>query len=387
MRILILLSLLLTTFGVTAQDAAGIDFSEKSFEELLAEAKEEDKLVFIDAYTTWCGPCKMMSAKVFPRAEVGEVYNARFVNAKIDMEKGEGPALQSRYQVMGYPTYLFLNGDGELVHKGMGYIAAERFIALGEAATSDRSMGAMGKRYDDGEREAAFVSEYIAVLNEVYEKDRAEAVTNEYLTGLDKAEWATDGVRQMIVANPGELAGDRFQYLLNNYEDFMESTTTATLTRAVQNTVIGSYMQEKMQRKLPEPDQINAYYDEHAAPLAEQLKLNYAMIYSERMDRDNYPAAAVAYLNRYPSNDATELNGVAWHFYENVDDPNLLKTAVGWAMRSVSLHKMYANLDTLAWLHQKMGNTKQAKKHAREAIEVAKIHGEDYSSTLPILEE
>ena len=72
----------------------GIEF----FHGTLAEAKElasqEGKLIFIDAFTTWCGPCKRMSAQVFTQEEVGEFYNQTFVNLKLDMEKGEGKDFQ-----------------------------------------------------------------------------------------------------------------------------------------------------------------------------------------------------------------------------------------------------------------------------------------------------
>ena len=70
----------------------GINFvpEDMKWQDVLAKAKKENKIVFVDAYTTWCGPCKWMAANIFPTKEVGDVFNASFVNAKIDMEKGEG---------------------------------------------------------------------------------------------------------------------------------------------------------------------------------------------------------------------------------------------------------------------------------------------------------
>ncbi len=98
----------------------GIDFSESSFSEVLAKAKAEGKAVFIDCYTSWCGPCRWMATEVFTDARVAEVFNTRFINMKIDMEKGEGPELAKRFDVTAYPTLVFVNSDGEVIEKNVG---------------------------------------------------------------------------------------------------------------------------------------------------------------------------------------------------------------------------------------------------------------------------
>lgn len=387
MRFFTLFALLIFSLSVAAQEEGGVVFQEKTFDELLADAKAQDKLIFIDAYTTWCGPCKMMTAKVFPQEAVGSVYNKKFINAKFDMEKGEGPELARRFSVMAYPTYLFVNGDGELVHKGLGYIPATELLALADVAESDENLLALSNRYEGGDRNPEFVSSYINTLNDVYEKERAAEVTDAYLSGIDKKEWTSEPVMQMIMANPGELKGDRFQFMVANADAFKKMSSSARYVSSLQNILIPSFMEAKGSRALPALEEINPFLDENAGAMAEQLKANYAMIFAQRNDPDNYPAAVVTYFNTYPSDDAMELNSVAWTFYESVEDANYLKYALGWAMQSVSLDKQYMNMDTLAWLYKKMGNDAKAKEVAQEAIELAKASGEDYSSTLPILEE
>lgn len=106
----------------------GIDFSTGSFNELLAKAKEENKLVFIDGYTSWCGPCKMLAKQTFPQKEVGSYMNPRFVSAQIDMERGEGPELAKRFNISAYPTMLILRPDGTLVDKLVGFFAPLPFL-------------------------------------------------------------------------------------------------------------------------------------------------------------------------------------------------------------------------------------------------------------------
>ena len=87
-------------------------FRDLTFEEALNQAGVEDKCVFVDCYTSWCGPCKMMAEKILPLQEVGEYINGKFICVKFDMEKGEGLNIQQRYKISSYPTFLILTSDG-----------------------------------------------------------------------------------------------------------------------------------------------------------------------------------------------------------------------------------------------------------------------------------
>ena len=110
---------------------AGIQFKNISFEQALKEAKASNKLIFMDAYAEWCGPCKYMTANVFTEQEVGAFYNKNFINLKVDMEKGEGPALAAKYQVRAYPTLFFIDGDGKVVKKVLGAQTTQKMIQIG----------------------------------------------------------------------------------------------------------------------------------------------------------------------------------------------------------------------------------------------------------------
>jgi thioredoxin-related protein len=387
MRLLTLCLLLISAFSISAQETTGIVFEEKSFDELLTQAKQQDKLIFIDAYTTWCGPCKMMTAKVFPQEAVGTVYNEKFINTKFDMEKGEGPGLAQRFNVRAYPTYLFVNGDGELVHKGLGYIPAEQLLTLAEVADSDANLLALNRRYEAGERDAEFVQSYAQTLIDVYEQDKASKLIDTYLAGLDQEEWKTEAVMGMIVNSPSELGSERFNFMMKNAEAFGKMVGVSEFTSKVQAILVPAYMQANATRELPEVAKMKAYYTEQAGSMADRLSAHYNMIYSQRNAPEAYPDAAIAYFSKYASDNAMELNTVAWNFFENADDPDHLNLALDWATESVRLDKQYMNMDTLAWLYHKLGRSDEAKATAEEAIELAKTEGSDYSGTLPILED
>ena len=58
--------------------AQGIEFREGSWKEMLALAKQENRLIFVDNYTSWCGPCKQMAKEIFPLKEVGDFSRVDF---------------------------------------------------------------------------------------------------------------------------------------------------------------------------------------------------------------------------------------------------------------------------------------------------------------------
>lgn len=116
--------------------AGGIQFQKNNFSEALKLAKKEHKLIFVDIYATWCGPCKRLKATTFSNVEVGSFYNSTFINVALDGEQGEGMTLAQKYGVRSYPTLLFLDGNGDIVTRTGGYHNTEEFIELGKTINS-----------------------------------------------------------------------------------------------------------------------------------------------------------------------------------------------------------------------------------------------------------
>jgi thioredoxin 1 len=102
--------------------------NEKDFESVLMEAKTKNKLIFVDVYTTWCGPCKWMDENVFINAHLAEQFNKKFINYKVNGESFEGVNIGIKYRVDSYPTYIFVDSEGKAVHRIEGTIPAEMLL-------------------------------------------------------------------------------------------------------------------------------------------------------------------------------------------------------------------------------------------------------------------
>jgi thiol-disulfide isomerase/thioredoxin len=159
----ILLALLWMSITVQAQ---GIHFESGSWKEVTTKAKKEKKLIYMDIYTTWCGPCKVMAAQIFPDIQAGRKYNDLFINYKIDAEKGEGIALAKKYEVEGYPTNLYVNPETEeVVYRVMGSTDLDNFLNRADIALLEQKdpmkWADYELKYEKGNREKTFLISYL----------------------------------------------------------------------------------------------------------------------------------------------------------------------------------------------------------------------------------
>ena len=109
-----------------------IEFIHDDFQKAKEQAAKEGKRIFLDAYTSWCHYCKKMGRTTYKNEKVGAYFNENYINLKINMEKGAGPKLAKQFGVSGYPTFLILDEEGNLVAKSPGYKKAKDLLAFGE---------------------------------------------------------------------------------------------------------------------------------------------------------------------------------------------------------------------------------------------------------------
>ncbi len=374
--------------GSTFAQSDGILFNHSDWNSLLQEAGKENKLIFLDAYAEWCGPCKWMAANVFTDPEVGAYMNEHFINAKIDMEKGEGPDLQEKYMVKAYPTYIFVNSKGELVHRFCGSMPKEKFLAkVRNALTEDSTY--------------AFITEKF----EKSPKDDPREVL-QYVKTLDESCIPTDEALQTVYASidasPENLV--RWSDLIRDYPPVYGSELFAVMLKEQSTldeengekiqTGISQALRKYMFGKLREGKDAYLEAREHLATepvqdLDKILALSDMYYYKALSDWNNFAKSVDILIEGGRGEDAGFLNSVAWTLYESVDAENkeVLEKGLAWAAKAVELSKEYSILDTYAALLYKTGHTEKAHGMALEAIRTAKKSGEDYSSTEKLMEE
>lgn len=179
--------------------AQGIQFTEGNWNDILKKASTENRPVFIDVYTSWCGPCKKMAKEVFTQQTAGDYFNAHFVNYKIDAEKGEGIKIARQFNVTAYPTCLFITSDGKLISSFMGAKSVQQLVKEGEKAVKNYSilpeLIKMETEYKQGNKDKAFLQTYCQRRSEFGEKggmpvnDLLSILSDEELKSQENAKW------------------------------------------------------------------------------------------------------------------------------------------------------------------------------------------------------
>ena len=366
--------------------AQGIKFEESNFTAVLAKAKKENKLVFIDAYTTWCGPCKLMAKNIFPQKTVGDYYNSHFINAKIDMEKGEGIEIAKKYNVKAFPTYLFVDGNGELVHRTLGYVEENDFIQFAkDAGDPSKRLTALKQKFEDGEKDPDFLKNR-ASLTMYNDAEFAGRVMERYFSS--KKELDREDVQMLlsVAQNPDSPMYKIFQA---KKAEISKIITPEKYEAIDKNIKISSVFKKSYNAQSKTWDD-NYFLTEAQKFLskdeAEKI-LKKAQASRALRDKDfaKYEKLTLELNQDTSALSSEELNSIAWNFFENVSNKASLEKALVWAQESVKKDENFANTDTLANLYNKTGDKKNAKLWAEKSIELAKKTGQDSSDTEKLL--
>ncbi len=391
MKKLSFISLILISAVSIDKIAAQINFNHETFKEIKAKAKKENKLIFMDAYTSWCGPCKWMAKNVFTNDTVAKYYNDAFINAKIDMEAGEGIDIAKLYNVRVYPSLLFIDGDGNLIHRAAGSRPAADFIQLGkDAQNPEKQFSGLETKYKSGVRDVQFMMTYLDALQSVG-LDTKEAL-NAYFSTQFEMGLVTRQNWTIIRAYLNDYQSKEFNYLVKNAAEFAKRYSADS----VNNKIYEVYMNACMNKIYSAPSDSSKFWGlkeeikKTGFARSEELVLNADMnYYQNKKDYLNYAKTAINYIDKYKSKDAMELNNTAYEFYSNIKDKTMLAKAEEWAKKAFELEPQpQITMDTYACVLSVNGKKQEAIKLEKQAIDLIKADPKKYDQTaIPELEK
>lgn len=388
-RIILLISILFLPFCSFCQTfGEGIRFIEgKKWDIILKMAQEQNKFIFMDCYTSWCGPCKVLAQDIFTHKDVGDFFNANFINVKYDMEKGIGKELHAKYKkyIIGYPTLLLIDKTGQVVHQMAGFQETDVLITSMKSGMEGKSLFAYKNKYhQEGVRDLNFLKEYVIILQKAFLKDEIERVVMDYMKNLPLEKLQEKDVWDFVGKYVKDPYSKQFEYVVFNIDRIAQKTDcdrynlekqlNIVIEKAVKQVVklnkVGEYdilpfvdNQGKVDTLLRLINRVNL---KRAEEYRAKIKIYQFALDKKWQEMYNYLSVckdieALGYSDTY-------LDDMIQYIAVYCQDKELLKhclAVIKWlqAQEDKRNEKFKINYyDTLALLYEKLGDSKTAKE-------------------------
>ena len=396
-----------------AQEEKGIKFEQGlSWQQVLAKAKTENKYIFLDAYATWCGPCKAMDKFVYTNEKVGELANGKFISIKVQMDTSKNDDnyvkdwysdanfILHQYNVNAYPTLLFFSSEGKLVHKGIGARSIEDFLSLAMTASNpDRQYYNLIENYKNGIRDYLLMGELAKEAKLFNDKKMADSIAKDYKTNyLDKLSdhelFTKDNIDfvcfQFVALFYSEGSNGRFFKFFYQHPEITDSImkwkglANFYTKSIISNEEIFNNLWYNDTPITKEPDwnklELNIKYkypEVNAGPL---ILAAQQFFYRKINNWDEYAKINDAQIKKEPpkrgtglSADPWKLNVAAWDVFLNCNEKKILLKALKWSNISIKLETdvnlIVQYYDTKANLLYKIGKPKEAIDWEKRAID------------------
>lgn len=103
----------------------------------LADATLQNKTVLLRFTANWCGPCRVMDARVWPDPTVQAALDKKFISVKSDVDEEASQVLAQKYGIRGVPTLLLLDGKGTEITRG-GFMSSPEMVKFLESSGKSR---------------------------------------------------------------------------------------------------------------------------------------------------------------------------------------------------------------------------------------------------------
>lgn len=345
---------------------AEVDFHKGDFASLLEKAKELNKPILIDAFTDWCGPCKMLDKEVFQDEKASAYINKNFIAYKLDMEKGEGPGVAMKFRINAYPSTLFLNSDGFLMTKQIGFPKKDGYLkwCKNVAAGKFKPFTNIQASNMDLEFPEFFKNSY---TSDKWKRSRPKVeMINEYLESQDPQDLFNE-VNWGVISVLARYKHNKLNWVLKNKEQ-LEKLYPESEIEGVMEKLIGIKSDSLVKLNLENGDkELISIMNEMEIEDEDMINNSLFGYYFKSKNWSKLIDFANKSAEDGQPNPGT-MNQICWTIYEKSDDQKLLKKAITAMEAAVEIDDNPYYIDTLAHLYFKTKQMDKARKSAMIAL-------------------
>jgi thioredoxin-related protein len=362
--------------------ADGVKFTTiTTWNEALELAKQANKPIFLDAYTDWCGWCKVMDKETFSDEKVAAFMNANFVNVKMEMETGEGIDVAMKYRISAYPTFKVFAVDGSPTYTVMGYQEPKEWLKTLEMMT-DPSKAQTAKgissqlklNYPEWHR-GAFLK---GKNKKIADAKTVQAWFDEQQDKYSEVSWCVITRYPLSEAQQAWIMEHESEYRALYGNEFNQ------IVQKHAQTVFNSAVEKKDKSLLEKASDL---FTKTVPAEAESMRDRLQAMYYSRTGDWKQLGDAVDKMSQAAEASAASINEFAWNMYEKCEDnPSLVKAADAMKRTTKNLESsQWAFVDTYAALLYKTGQYDIAEEQALRAIDMGKEAKADVAETEELL--
>jgi len=350
--------------------------TESDWEKVLQEATAGNKSVFVDVYTDWCGYCKMMDRDVFADSEVGSYFNGNFINVKLDAETDFGKGFAQQHGVTGYPTYLFVDRQGVLIDKIVGYVEKDKFVRKSKKIQdSHAQLPKMEEKYKSGNMSRSEKMEYAVTLAGT-DAEAASEIAAELLQGLTEAEMLNPDNLIFLATFVTDVESPIFKFVAENKQAFKSAHGQEGF-----ESVVGGVFKSLITQAITDADEaklqliiekVLPVYAADGTELAKSEFITRKLYYANIQDWAAYAAEVVNFHKEYGQDEPDYWYGQAYEVIEEYNrSEDLMKEAFAWLDKSLEEAEDFQTYYLYSYALAISGDFKAAKAKAQQAKDLA----------------
>lgn len=350
--------------------AEGVKFLTISWEKAIQKAQDKNKLIFVDAYTDWCGWCGVMEEKTFSNSVIADFMHKHFVSVQYDMEQGEGKRLAMKYSISAFPSFLIFDKNGKLVYKTSGFSPPQDFIITLEEAIDPESWEiATGISNELDLDYPDFYKSAFAKSGTDEKKFPDSSTVHEYLN--KNPDWFYE-LNWLIIKRfkTNKNINDFFLENIEKYKELYFYEDVKDKMYQIFYHMLIKAVELESEEKL---DEILTLINKYDKERKEQNIIFYQSRFYEYTENwSGLSKKLEEYIEENGYENTNRINESCWKLYENAEDPEIIAKAIYWMEEVTKIAPEWAYLDTYAALLYKNGEYEKAKEAALEAIQKGK---------------